>query len=316
MGMADTPLPLILPLLAAMVYVTGALLLKRATQLGADPWRIAWVTNLFTVATFAPLLLLGGNVRPLEHWWQPAVVAMLFVLGQVLSMRTLQAGDVSVATPVMGSKIILVALLTTVLLRDRLTPALWAAAGFSSAAIALLNVTRGAAHHHVGKTIVLATLTASTYALFDVLVQKWTPGWGGGRFLPVMMLFVAIYSLGLRAIASGRTTPHEARRWLFAGSSCIALQGAIFVSAISLFGQATVANVLYSSRGLWSVVAVWLVGHWFKNQERHHGPKVLAARLGGAILMSVAVILVVLQGRPKPPAAAAEVPSAPQAGVK
>ena len=51
--------------------------------------------------------------------------------------------------------------------------------------------------------------------------------------------------------------------WLAAGAMCFSTQGLMFITSISLYRQATSANVLYSSRGLWSVVAVWAIGHWF-----------------------------------------------------
>jgi hypothetical protein len=49
---------------------------------------------------------------------------------------------------------------------------------------------------------------------------------------------------------------------------------------------------MYSSRGLWSVVAVWLVGHWFYNQEQKLGASVLVWRLVGSALLLVAIVLV------------------------
>ena len=52
--------------------------------------------------------------------------------------------------------------------------------------------------------------------------------------------------------------------------------------------------MLYSSRGLWSVLAVWGVGHWFSNREQHLGSRVLVWRLLGAILMMAAIMLVLL----------------------
>ena len=310
--MPAVPLPLLLPLLAAVVYVTGALLLRRAAQGGADAWRMTWAANLVSAVVFSPLLLLGGAPQPPALWWRPAVAALLFLLGQVLTFRALQAGDVSVATPVLGIKVILVALLTALLLRDPLTPALWTAAALGSAAVALLNFTRGGARHHVGLTVVLSGLAAASYALFDVLVQKWSPAWGVGRFLPVMMGFVAAYSLLLRFIPGtrGRGTPRAALPWMLPGATCLAVQGLMFVSAVALYGQATVANVLYSSRGLWSVLAVWLVGHWFGNRERHLGARVLAPRLCGAALLTLAVVLVLLDRGTPPATPPAEPPAA------
>ena len=94
--------------------------------------------------------------------------------------------------------------------------------------------------------------------------------------------------------AASVTDERAARPWLIAGSLCLAFQGLMFVSALAVYGQATEANVLYSSRGLWSVVGVWLVGHWFGNRERHLGPRILTARLVGAALLTAAVVLVLL----------------------
>ena len=92
------------------------------------------------------------------------------------------------ATPVLGLKILLVALFTMLLLAKRVSATLWAAAALSSLAIALLNSARGAKPHHVGSTILYTGTSAAMFALFDVLVQKWSPAWGGaGRLLPAML---------------------------------------------------------------------------------------------------------------------------------
>src|SRR6188508_1288236 len=109
------PLPLaalVLPLASAMLYVIGALLMRRAADFGVGFWRTTFVANLICAAVFSPLLLLGGKFH-LDLLWQPAVVALLFVLGSVLNFISLDRGDVSIATPVLGIKIILVALFTT-----------------------------------------------------------------------------------------------------------------------------------------------------------------------------------------------------------
>ena len=136
----------------------------------------------------------------LDRLWQPALVAVFYLLGQLLNFLALQRGDVSVATPVMGLKILLVAVFTTLLLTSGVSAKLWVAAALSSLSIALLNWSGGARHHHVGRTILYAGCSATMFAMFDVLVQKWSPAWGLGRFLPVMLAFVALFSISLRII--------------------------------------------------------------------------------------------------------------------
>jgi hypothetical protein len=117
-----------------------------------------------------------------------------------------------------------------------------------------------------------------------------------------MMGFASIYSFALRPSAGRKQSPENAvprsaSRWVAAGALCFALQGLLIVSSISFYGRATVANVLYSSRVLWSVLAVWAVGHWFGNRERDHGSRVLAWRLVGAVLLMVAIGIVLLDAR-------------------
>ena len=309
------PFHLLLPLVSAIVYVVAALLLKRASDLGADIWRSTRIIN-FTQALMAmPVWVLGGTIQPLSLWWQPAVAGLLFFAGQVFTLLALTTGDVSVATPVLGVKILLVALLTTVLIGDPIGAQLWTAAALSSVAIGLLNVSPGQSHRRVGTTILLAGLGAAGYASFDVLVQKFSPAWGTGRFLPLAMACGALYTLALpRARGAnsssdpvriadlqvgpvGQAGPHPSRLytpWIAAGAVGFALQGLMFMSAISIYRQATSANVLYSSRGLWSVVAVWGIGHWFSNREQHLGARVLVWRFVGAILLMAAIVMVLL----------------------
>ena len=133
-------------------------------------------------------------MQPPSLWWQPVVAGLLFFAGQVFTLLALTTGDVSVATPVLGVKILLVALLSVVLIGDPIGARLWTAAALSSVAIALLNLSPGHPHRRVARTIVLAALGAAAYACFDVLVQKFSPVWGTGRFLPLAMACGAVYS--------------------------------------------------------------------------------------------------------------------------
>jgi drug/metabolite transporter (DMT)-like permease len=293
--MNESPLSLILPLLSALLYVVGALLMRRAADFGVGFWRTTFVANVICAVVFSPLLLLGGQFH-LRLLWQPAVVALLFAVGSVLNFISLDRGDVSLATPVLGVKIVLVALFTTALVGQTVTPRLWAAAFLSTLAIVLLNWTRAGHHHHVATTILAAGSSAASFALFDVLVQKWSPAWGIGRFPQLMLAFVALFALTLPARFPGplREVARPAWPWLMGGSVLLGCQSLVFVTSVGYFGNATAANVMYSSRGLWSVLAVWLVGHWFGNRERHHGPGIMRWRLIGAGLMMAAIALVLL----------------------
>ena len=72
----------------------------------------------------------------------------------------------------------------------------------------------------------------------------------------------------------------------------MAAQAMVLISTLAIFQDGTAVNVIYNLRGLWSVAAVWFVGHWFGNEERQLGRETLGWRLAGAVVLSAAVVLV------------------------
>jgi hypothetical protein len=173
---------------------------------------------------------------------------------------------------------------------------IWLAAVLSSTAIALLHWTRAAHHHHVTLTILAAGGSAASFALFDVLVQQWSSAWGIGRFPPTMLAFVGVYSFGtaFQFPEPLSKIPRPAWKWLLAGSMVLAVQAVLFVSSVGYFRNAAAANVVYSSRGLWSLAVVWFIGHWFGNQEGQLAPAILRWRLAGAVLLLGAIVMVLV----------------------
>jgi hypothetical protein len=110
-----------------------------------------------------------------------------------------------------------------------------------------------------------------------------------------MFAMAALFSLGLVPFfkAPLRAIPRPAWLWLVPSAMLLGVQSILFISTFVLFGHATSANILYSSRGLWSVLGVWLIGHWFQNEEQHLAPQVLRWRIVGALMMMSAIVLVV-----------------------
>lgn len=286
---------LLLPLASSLLYVFAALFLKQAAAHGVGIWRTGFVCNAITAVLFLLLWPLGGQIPSPADFWQPAVVAVLFIGGQMSTFLALEKGDVSVATPVMGIKVVLVALFTTWITAEGVRPALWCAAALSCVGIGLVSSpSRHRAHHHVLRTTWLAIQAAASYALFDVLVMKWSPGWGAGRFLPITMLLAGGASFLFVPLFKRPTVVPARSVWreLFAGGGLIGLQAILLVTTLAAFGDATRVNIIYSLRGLWSVAAVWLVGHWFANQERAIGRAAMRMRVIGAALLCGAVVLV------------------------
>lgn len=285
------------PLLAALLYAFGAMVLKRSSELGIGLWRTTFVANAIVAVLFSLLWLLPGQPIDRNLLWQPGIIAMCLFVGQISQFIALEKGDVSVAVPVFGLKVILVAFLTPFLVGETVGLKLWAAALLSVLGIALLNKKdQGKSPRGLGITLAAGGVGAVCFAIFDVLVQKWGPAWGAPRLLPCIFWINALLSCGLvfRFSAPLTAIPKAGWAWLSGGSVLLGTQSIIFVSTVAVYGKATSANIVYASRGLLSVALVWLVGHWFANQEQHLGGAVLRWRLAGALLMMSAIVLVVV----------------------
>jgi drug/metabolite transporter (DMT)-like permease len=287
---------LLLPFAAAVLFTFSALFLKRSAELGAGLWRTAFVSNLLNAILFTPLLLLDAPPVRWELVWQPFCIALCLFGGLIAQFVAFEKGDVSITVPVLGLKVVGVALLVPFFTEDRVDMRGWCAALLSVGGIALLNRKHQAtAARNVGITVFAAGLTAAAFAVFDVLVQRWGPVWGAGRLLPVVYAFNALFSCALipKFHAPLSALPRQTLKWLVPGALLLGGQAILFVGTLAVYGKAAVANVIYSSRGLMSVAAVWLAGHWFQNTERDLGARVLVWRLLGAVLMLSAIILVI-----------------------
>lgn len=290
-------LPVILyPSLAALIYTFSALLLKRSSELGVGLWRTTFVANLLVAGLFSLLWLLGGKEVQPHLLWQPGLIALCLFGGQISQFLAIEKGDVSIAVPVFGLKVVLIAFFTPLVIGDSVSIKLWAAALLSVLGVAFLNQKDGdTPPRNVGITLLAGGAGAVFFAMFDVLVQKWGPNWGVGRLLPMIFWMNGLLSFSLIFMfkAPLRSVARGAWPWLIMGSLLLGTQSIIFVSLIALHGQATAANVIYASRGLLSVAMVWLVGHWFANQEQHLGARVLRWRMFGAAMMLTAIVLVI-----------------------
>lgn len=272
---------------------------KRATIYSVGVWRTTFVSNFISGTCFLVLVPFGDGPIDFLKLWQPLVTGALFVGGQALTMLALEKGDVSVATPTLGVKTIIVAWLSVFLLAVEIPWQLWMSAVVTVFAIVLLSIPASAKNSENAKTtssiktVATAFLSAACYSLFDVLVQKWGATWSVGYFLPLTFGFCAMLSFGFIPLFSRglSTIPRTAWRWLLGGSAFMTAQALALVTALAVYGDATSMNVIYSSRGLWSVVAVWLIGHWFANTESKMGPRVMLFRLAGALLMTFAIIV-------------------------
>jgi drug/metabolite transporter (DMT)-like permease len=287
---------LLLPLLASILLVCGLIFCKRAGELGVNTVTTLFATNILSSLAFSGVWFFGGTMQPWAMWWQPAVVALLFWLGQTFTFLAVMRGDVSIATPVLGLKVVAVAWLLVVFGDESLPGEVWLAATLAAIGIATIQWTGRGDPKRALSTIFLALCGASSFAAFDVLNQTWSPTWGTGRFLPIVYWIVGLTSLLLAPwVDWPKLREAKILRCLLPGAGLVALQATCIVLAVSLFGDAARINVVYTLRGLWAVGLAWLAAKIWGGAEAEHADGVMVTRAVGACLLTLAVILVVLK---------------------
>lgn len=292
-------LPLLLPLFGAMVYAVAALFIKLAMSRGANSWSITFFSNLAMGAVFLPMLFFARESWAPEHLGWALGAGVLFFAGQIATFRSLAGGDVSIATPALASKVVFVALLSLGVPGSRLDPDLWLAVGLTMAGMVLLN-SGPRAHRSMRPlaTVGWALLAAFAFAAADILVQVGAPRAGFTLFMPVMFGVVALVSVPTLAPHLPRGEAARAKagawRWGAAGIALLACQATSVAAAIGIYGDATGVNVVYGSRGLWSVLLVAIVARHLGVAEGTRDPRTLFLRLAGSMLILAAVVVVVV----------------------
>jgi drug/metabolite transporter (DMT)-like permease len=236
-----------------------------------------------------------------EMMW-PLLCGAIFFLGQILTFRAIAAGDVSVSTPLMGTKVLFVALFTVLIARTPLPGSWWWACLMASSGIALISYDRHGPHRGIRGAVLWALAAAAVFALTDLFVQLGVPRVGYPRFAPIMFGTMGVLSLCYlpaavratpsRAYQGGNSPGKRINPWLMAGAAVLALQSLAMYSAIGLYGSAALTNILYGSRCLWSVLLAWLFATLHRREAGAPSHRVMGRRLIGAVLLVSAMALV------------------------
>ena len=123
------------------------------------------------------------------------------------------------------------------------------------------------------------------FALVDVLTQGYARQCGVAFFQP--MLFVVLATM-TPLLGSTPPAPPLAKKRLLIGGAVIGFQAPLVILLIGLFGQATLINILYATRTVWSVAIDAWKG---EGNAREFWP----ARLGGSLLLLGAIVLALLK---------------------
>lgn len=292
------PAYLLIPAVAAVFYTVSSLMHKRGYAEGAGTRQTFHWANFIGMPFFLPLFFVNPGNLPVAEMWRPALTSALIYLGSLSTFAAVQRGDVSMVTPILGTKVVFVALGVVALSGQTLSAGLWAAAILATAGI----LVTGRGDFKPGRdgwpAIGLCLASAFFFGLTDVLIGQWAQAYGGTTFLASIPQFLGVYSLAAVALSRSPVLRLAAapRPWVVWGGIVLAAQGMAMGIALAFFNDPTGVNILYSTRGLWSIVLVWAIGSWFANHERHSaGRSTMLWRLGGTLLITGGVVIAVME---------------------
>lgn len=293
-----------LPIAAGFGYSLAVVAIRGAIVRGASGARVNLACNAVMALVFQCLWLVPCAPFDWREVVRPLLCGGLFFLGQFLTFRAIAAGDVSVSTPLMGTKVLFVALFTVLIARTPLPGSWWLACLMASSGIALISHDRHGSNRGVGGAVLWSLAAAAVFALTDLLVQTGVPRVGYPRFAPIMFGTTGILSLRYlpgvlgRGLSSGQAGVAAARSrsepWLLAGAALLAVQALAMYSAIGLYGSAALTNILYGSRCLWSVLLAWSLATLLRRDSEKIPRRAMGRRLAGAVLLLGAMALVLL----------------------
>lgn len=278
-----------LPLLGAALHPLLGFCIQEGARRGVSLTVVVATANLLTcLIFFATLRPSGGWLLAGGDWWAVGN-GVIFFLGQWFSTQSVKSGDLAVHSSALGMKVVIVGMLS---LMVGLEDSSWnLVGGVILASMAVFLVSGGSLEgwrkHRI--TVSLTLLACFFFGLNDFLTGWLSRDIGPDRWLTLMMGTSGMISMGLligrREQVLALVGMSTARWFVFGAGVLLGLQALAVNLAFSRYGQPTLSNVVYSSRGLMAVAFLYWV-------LKRGDPSLIKEQMLGAALMVIALALV------------------------
>ena len=254
------------------------------------------LSNVVLGLVFLPLLFFETQEVNWSEWWKPVIMSAVFFVATWLTFLAIRRGDISLVTPLMGTKVVFVAVGMVLITGKALTSALWIASFLTAIGIFVMGLGDIKGGSHLLFTILVTLGSAALYGLSDVLVNWWAGGFGAMSFLALSCLGVSLASV-IMWFCQGRPSTKilpSGKSWAWWGAVLLAVQAMAIGLALSFFDDATGINVVYASRGLWVIVMVVLLGSLLGIREHKQMGRGFLWRVVGTLLLTIAIVIAVV----------------------
>lgn len=247
----------------------------------------------FSIAAVVMLALFHRQTRALSRRDVRIGLALgaLYGVAQVLQTTGLETTDASISGFITGTYVVLTPVLGALLLRDRVTPLMWAAVGLATLGLALLSL-RG---FSVGTGEAVTFASAVLYAAHIVALGRWSRVSAAVGLAAVQAFAIALIT-SMAALPGGLTLPSGTGPW------ASVLYMALIAGAGALWAQtwaqahltATRAAIVMALEPVFA--ALFAVGFG--------GERLTGRMLLGGLLVVAAMYLVELRPQTSPPVGA------------
>lgn len=279
-------------ILAAIIYAVAAVFSKQALSRGAGILRLSFAVNLVFLPLFAILLAQHETSIDWGQVHQPIITGALFFTAQIFTFSAIRVGDVSLQTPMMGTKAVFAVIIAVVLGTEVVGLPMFAAAFVAMLGVGFLGFSGNGADR-VGISITLALLSSLFFAGSDTMVGFYAGSFGVPAFLFLTFLTNTVLSFGLIPFFKEplRATPRKAWPWILAACLLMGVQALLLNYTLGRYQHVAEVNVLYSTRGLWSVIFGALAVRMFDGASQTGQRRVYILRFAGALLMCLAIAI-------------------------
>lgn len=262
-----------------------------------DDWRMLLALSQILMGGMAavvlPFIAGMGDLAVMKAALLPSLwAAVFYFMAQGALFAALKRTEASRVSPLLGLKVVVIALIVSILGTQHLDWQHWVAVVLSGSAAFFLNEIGG---RIPGKAILFICFTVTGYSLSDMNIKELLialePAGLKGPFIGVCLAYIISGILGGMMLV--RTGIPDKRAWMFALPHAVTWFASMFLFYWSIvFINLVFAVIVQATRGLisiWMGVIVAKLGH--EHLEKPLGRSVVWKRAAAAVLMALAIVL-------------------------
>ena len=297
MSILSTTLPfpdVLYPFVAAVFYCASIMLVKYASQSKKlSGLSMLVMNNLLSGLVFIPAIFFEAKFPDVSIIWQPMIASAFCAIGNVATFSCAERGEVSLMTPLMGIKTLMVIMFARVFLDVDLPHTITIAGVICCCAVFIMGFSNKSLRtEKLAITVFLAIVACFSYALCDVFIQKYAPNFSRNAMLSLTSVAMPLSIIPLLPKFFREVFSCDKKTLLLGSSSAVLMIGEMYLMFISISGElgASLCNILYNTRGLMSVVLIYFLGKYFIKLKELSSASAIQ-RSVGAIMILIAVVI-------------------------